>query len=173
MTVAISQDKLKQIVRYEDGKLFWLPRGYGKFDKQFSGNEAGHFDKKSQRIMIRWEGKLILAHRAIWVFHNGEIPEGMEIDHINGNPSDNRIENLRLCTRSQNTMNTKINCKNKTGVKGIIWNKLNKNWRGRLNCDKKVIEIGSFQCFGKARSAVMQARNEYHKEFANYGRRAA
>lgn len=66
------------------------------------------------------------------------------VDHINHNCMDNRKENLRVCTHSQNMMNSKIHIDNKSGYKGVYWHKTNKRWVSRINIKKKPIDIGYF-----------------------------
>ena len=63
--------------------------------------------------------KNVQVHRIVWVLNFGSIPAGMEIDHINRNPSDNRIENLRLVTRSQNGFNRRVHKQSRTGERYI------------------------------------------------------
>ena len=165
----ITQQEVIERFRYEDGKLYWLARGYARFDKQFAGKEAGGFNKTANGIIIAYKNTRILLHRVVWIYHNGEIPEGMEIDHINQDRLDNRIENLRLCYRHQNAWNTKIRFNNKTGVKGLCWNPLTNTWRARVSVNKKTITVGSFVCFEEAKRAVELARISLHGEFANLG----
>lgn len=165
----ITQAEMVSRFRYEDGNLFWLPRGNPRFDKQFAGRKAGGFSTTADAIIIAFKNTHILLHRAIWVYHNGEIPEGMEIDHISQDRRDNRIENLRLCNRHQNTCNTRRRKNNKSGVKGVCWNPLTETWRARVRANKVEVAVGSFKSLDEAEAAVRKARFELHKEFANMG----
>ncbi|HGL4295615.1 TPA: HNH endonuclease [Citrobacter sedlakii] len=86
---------------------------------------AGSIQSKGY-INIMIEGKNYYAHRLAWIVTYGETPQ--EIDHINGIRSDNRIGNLRNCTSSQNKLNSKVNTRNKSGVKGVFWHERDKRW---------------------------------------------
>jgi hypothetical protein len=168
----IAQSDLIARFRYEDGALFWLPRGNGRFDKQFAGRRAGCFSKTADAVFIGYKGTNILLHRAVWIYHNGEIPDGVEIDHINQNRRDNRIENLRLCVRAQNAWNTGLRTDNKSGVKGVCWNPLTNTWRARVRVNKVEVAVGSFKSLDEAEAAVSKARAELHGVFANMGHSA-
>jgi len=89
---------LKSKLRYEDGKLYWLPKsGPGRTGR------AGTLKKDQGYRRLRvGDGKYVSEHRLIWEMHNGPIPEGMQVDHINGIRDDNRIENLQLLTLVEN-----------------------------------------------------------------------
>lgn len=168
-TIPITQADMLSRFRYEDGDLFWLPRGNPRFDKQFAGRKAGCFNATAEMMHVSFKGTHILFHRAVWVYHNGEIPEGMEIDHINQNRRDNRIENLRLCNRGQNACNTRKRKDNRSGVKGVCWNPLTETWRARVSANKVEFAVGSFKSLDEAEAAVRKARLGLHKEFANMG----
>jgi hypothetical protein len=86
------------------GQFFW---------KKEAGTITGHGYR-----YIRVNGKMMLAHRMAWLMEYGEDPEGKLIDHINGDRLDNRIENLRIATYSQNGANAKRHSRNTSGLKG-------------------------------------------------------
>jgi hypothetical protein len=113
-------------------------------------------------------GKQFKVHRLVWAFHFGD-PGKSEIDHINGNKHDNRIENLRLSTRADNTRNVKLRSNNKSGVKGVSWHKATKKWKAQIQCDKKKIGLGYFKTIEEAKNVVMSARIKLHESFANHG----
>ena len=96
---------LNSIFEYKDGE-FISKINNGKRKKnhvvRFSKVSSGYY---STRINYNKYYK----HRLVWIYHYGEIPKHKEVDHINGDKSDNRIENIRLATRSQNNMNKKVN----------------------------------------------------------------
>ena len=91
-----------------------------------------------------------------------DCPKGYIVDHINGNKLDNRKDNLRICTQSDNTKNHVIGKNNTSGYSGIIYNKDNKNWRVRIG-DK---EIGSFFNFEDAVIARKDAEEKYFGEYS-------
>jgi len=107
-------------------------------------------------------GKRIMMHRLIM-----STPEGMDTDHINHNSLDNRKENLRICTHSQNNQNMKKPKGNKSGYKGVFWNKKNKNWRSTITCNGKQIEVGSFDNAIDAAKAYDKKSRELSKEFSS------
>ena len=87
-------------------------------------------------------------------------------DHINRNPLDNRKENLRKVTRTENNRNRTISKNNKSGVVGVLWNSRNNNWRVRIMVNKKSIEIGQFLNKEDAIKARLEAEFKYFGEFA-------
>jgi hypothetical protein len=110
---------IKDRVYYEEGKLLRLTTVNKRYLK---GSEVGH--KNTNGYIIVWDGAVRhRAHRLIWEMFFGEIPDGLEIDHINRNRSDNRIENLRLVNRSENNLNTGIRVDNTSGYKGVSFDK--------------------------------------------------
>jgi hypothetical protein len=95
------------------------------------------------------------------------ISKGMNVDHKSGNKLDNRKENLRIVTRSQNAMNRKLAKDNTSGYKGVFWDKQNKKWRARIGTNNKRINLGSFNDIKNAAIAYNEAALKYHGEFAN------
>lgn len=144
------------VLKYEyrdDGLL------YSKASKQIVGthNNEGY-------IRIRGSnGKEYRAHRIIWSLFNGEIPEGMLIDHIDGNRSNNRIENLRLATRIQNNAN-KMHTYEHGLPKGVT--KVGSKFRARLYHKGKNYSLGCFNTVEEAEEAYNKKAIEIHGEFA-------
>jgi hypothetical protein len=92
-------DLLREVFTYSnDGVLIWN-NSRGNIAK---GTIAGNVSKSTGYVMIKLNGSSYLAHRLIWVYHNKTIDNKLVIDHINNSKSDNRIENLRLVTQSEN-----------------------------------------------------------------------
>ncbi len=110
------------------------------------------------------------VHRLVWEYFNGPIPDGYEIDHVNGNPADNRIENLRLATRSQNGMNHKMHSTNTVGIKNIGTRRRGNctEFIARIRVDGKVITKSSVN-LATVQDWVDNMRPKLHGEFANGG----
>ena len=104
---------------------------------------------------------LIYMHRIIM-----GAPKGMQIDHINHNILDNRKENLRVCTASQNGMNQKCRKNTTSEYKGVYWHKQNKKWRTRININGKRIYLGSFKSEIQAAKAYDKKAKILFGEFA-------
>lgn len=119
----------------------------------------------------RWSlvhrGKRYLTYRIIWELHNCPIPEGYEIDHIDGDVGNNDISNLRLATRGQNARNRAKNKRSLPG--GISW--ANVTFCARVACDGVV-----YKKFGQDIQALLEwvkgQREELHGEFANHSVRS-
>ena len=89
------------------------------------------------------------------------------IDHKNNNKLDNTISNLRWCTNTQNSYNRQLNKNSTSGIKGINWNKINKNWRVRISFNNKEINLGSFKNIEDAKIARQLKAIELYGEFIN------
>lgn len=92
--------------------------------------------------------------------------KGMDVDHINGDTLDNRRENLRICTRSQNKMNGNLYKNNTSGYKGIYWNKRKEKWHIHLTVNQKDRHIGYYETLEEAINARNVAVKKFHGEFA-------
>lgn len=134
------------------------------------GAQAGCFCgslNKGGYLRTTVNGKLRYNHHIVWAMHHGSWPK--MLDHINGDKQDNRIENLRECTKSQNQFNQKISKVNTTGVKGVTWRADRQKYRARVRAGTKEIFLGHFDTLEQAKQAITQHRAVLHGAFANNG----
>lgn len=165
---------------YDDGlgRLIWRERPIGHFKathrwKSWNVAHAGRVlmgspvskDGSPTYLRVNILGVYHHAHRIIWEMHNGIIPEGMVIDHADGNPHNNRIQNLRLCTQSQNASNGKRRTTNRSGARGVSWFKRRSMWRATVTLGGKQQHVGYFRDFEEARLAATKAGQAAHGEF--------
>lgn len=177
----LNAENVHDLFRYEreSGKLFWKKRGLEYFatgprqanavatwNSRHAGTEITSRDAKGY-IHTRVFGKPAKAHRIIWLLVRGRWPD--QIDHINGDKSDNRIENLRDVTNQQNQRNTRRPSDNTSGVVGVMWNKKCQKWRAVISVDGRKKHLGLFDIFEEAVSArrAAEARYGFH---TNHGR---
>ena len=99
------------------------------------------------------------VHRIVWEMHRGPIPSGMEIDHINRNRRDNRIENMRLANRHEQNLNLSPR-QSGSGVTGVVFNKKDKRWQAQIGFKKKHIYLGQFLTQEAAISARRKAESQ-------------
>lgn len=118
------------------------------------GYAIRHIQKENKSVVI-------LIHREIT-----NAPSGMVVDHINGNKLDNRKENLRVCTQSQNSMNRRLFSKNSSGHKGVSWCKTKRKWQAQIMLNGKQKTIGRFHNIEDAILAYKKASQELFGEFA-------
>jgi len=143
-----SQRKLKEDFRYNAATGSFI-----RYDDNF-----GYINSKGY-CYISYEGAQYMAHRLIWKWWYGYDPE--EIDHINGDKLDNRINNLRNVDRKTNNKNSKKRKDNSSGFQGVTWHTRTNKWRSRVTIDKKQIAIGYYNSPQEA----ADARDSFIKEF--------
>ena len=120
------------------------------------------FTLQRKRYARRCEkGRTIYMHREIM-----NPPPHMEIDHINGDGLDNRKQNLRICTRSQNQRNSKKRIVKSSNFKGVCFDKTGNKWRARIYYEKKNNQIGQFDTDFEAAEAYDKKAIELFGEFA-------
>jgi hypothetical protein len=108
-------------------------------------------------------GKQKLAHRLIFESVNGKIPDGMEIDHINGIRDDNRIANLRLVNKSQNQQNrSAARADSRSGQKGVFWHKSMQKWAAKIKVGGRCIWLGYRDSLDAAKALYAEAALRYH-----------
>ena len=163
MTDELRQQYLREIFEYRDGNLYWKINKRSKMKNK----KAGYITSTGY-VHVRIDGKTYVAHRLIWVYHNGSFGD-MEIDHINRTKNDNRIENLRLATKAQNRQNVGIRKDNSTGYKGVSYRKDTKKWRVQVGVSGKQITFGYFDDIELAALVATMAREKYHGDFFNHG----
>lgn len=150
---------------YRDGALYFKTRK-PKSDKQI-GDRAGWLRENGYR-MIMLDGEEIREHRAIWVMFNGPIPEGLVIDHRDGNPANNLIENLYLVDESINHINSRLRKTSLSGFKGVCWDKEKKKWMVRLRFKNKTHNLGRYETKEDAAHVYDEKCRELFPEIATY-----
>lgn len=114
-----------------------------------------------RNVQVNGKWGSILMHRLVM-----DAPPGTEVDHINMNTLDNRKENLRVCSRSENSCNRPANANNTSGYKGVSWDKRNKKWVAQIRRDKKIIHIGYYDDAEEAARAYDEKAKGLFREFA-------
>jgi hypothetical protein len=179
-----SQTELSALLRYEPktGLLFWKKRtedmfkdaGHSaahtcsKWNSRFAGREAltkVNVGYRCGRLNYRY----VLAHRVIWKLVTGE--DAVEVDHIDGDRSNNRWSNLRSVTSSGNRRNSAKRSDNTTGVVGVVWNSARGKWMAGTHLHSGYQYLGLFDSFDDAVAArkAAERENDFHP---NHGREA-
>jgi len=166
MNDLITLEEAQNLLHYdpEKGALTWrVFRGSRAKAGDLAGTAANGY------LRVRVGDSLYYVHRLAWFIYYGKWPEN-QIDHINGNRIDNRIENLREANHSINGKNTEIHRNNTTGHSGVTWNKKRRKYVAQIKVNYKVIYLGYYTDIDGAVAARKQAEIDYgfHK---NHGRK--
>lgn len=153
--MSLTTAEVRKLFDYANGHLYWKDSARDGW----AGKRAGGINSRGY-VTVRVNGKLHKAHRLIWLWHGNELIG--EIDHINRLLDDNRIENLRICTRSQNSCNRSSHKK----TKNVFWVERLKKFVVQININKVRKHIGCFEDFELAELVAIEARNKFHKEYA-------
>ena len=140
----LSQENLKILFSYDGKQLRWRVRP--PHSRVKVGSVAGSYDRSYQRIRIN--GKNYFAHRLVWLYFYGQWPK-TQLDHINGDTMDNRIDNLREVTTQQNQRNCGMSSGNTSGVRGVR-RKQSQNWLADITINRKTKNLGTYKSFNEA-----------------------
>lgn len=160
--------------RYQEGKLFWLHDVVvGKGRRVFiTGQEAGYV-RKSEKYpyhIVSVDSHKTYRHRVVWEMFFGEIPEGYVINHINGKPGDDRIENLECIPSSENNMTHKcvnMYSTNTSGKRGVSFCSGREKWEAKAWCNGKTKHLGRYTTFEDACNARLEWENSLINKLTN------
>lgn len=178
-------EELRQLLRYEPetGKLYWKERPASMFktsdrrgpewaanmwNARYAGKEAFTARETQGYLCGGINRKVYKAHRVAWAIHHGSWPSEF-IDHINMLRDDNRLENLREATRSENSMNRGRQVNSTSGHKGVYWHKTSKKWMARARLHGKSYYLGFFDEKQDAIDAYRRHIHQIHGDYAREG----
>jgi hypothetical protein len=155
-----TQKELIELFDYHPNGI--LTSKYAKTNRKIGAvvgvkNKYGYLSAKLNK-------KTYYVHRLIWTICNGTIPEGFDVDHINGNRSDNIIKNLRLVTRQGNNQNLRSAKSNsKTKLLGACFHKRSKKFVAQIRENGKYKYLGLFDTALDAHNAYLKRKREIHE----------
>jgi hypothetical protein len=156
----LTQEEAHRLFEYRGGVLLWKIKPAMRVNV---GDVAGwRNDKGYQKIFIK--GKQWGVHKIIFLMHHGYMPE--LVDHIDNNPSNNNIENLRPANKTQNNWNAKIRKDNTSGCKNVNWHSQKRKWQVRLCINKKSVSFGLYNDLEFADLVAQEARSKYFGKFS-------
>lgn len=166
------QSKLKELFDYSDGHLIWKTSNLRGFNK--TGKSAGTINKGYLWVrtkLIDGKAKVYGLNRLVWIWHNSTIPTDMVVDHIDRNPMNNRIENLRLASSSKNAMNASGKSTRKCLLPKNVYVDYTYGeivkYRAQICKNGVVHRVGGFDTSEQANEAAKALRFTKHREFAH------
>ncbi len=159
--MALTQSRLKEMLLYDPitGLFYWrfARRGIRAGQKAGCDNSHGY-------AVISVDNTLHGAHRLAWLYMTGAMPKE-HIDHINGDRGDNRWKNLREATLKENNRSRNSNSNNKSGYRGVCFDKVRNKWKAQITVDRKTKLIGRFDTPEQASEAYKNAAKHHFGEF--------
>ena len=139
-------------------------RGQWQWNAKWAGRFAGCLNRDGYSL-IRLRSSMVMAHRLAWLLTYGE-PVPSEIDHRDGNRSNNRIDNIRAATRADNLANNRTRRDSTTGVKGVY--PMRGKFQAYIRRHKQRYYLGIFDTLEEASAARREAAERLHGEFARH-----
>jgi len=163
------KEELCEIFDYkgDEGILLWRVGHNGCVPGARAGRAVpGKNGYYTVRLTVKGVPRRFYVHRVVYAMHHGEVRT--RLDHSNGVKTDNRIENLRPATHSQNMHNARIAKTNTSGVKGVCYDKSRRKWVANVWLHNKQIHIGRFDTIEGATVACRNAREKLHGGYARH-----
>jgi predicted RNase H-like HicB family nuclease len=156
----MTQDEVKELFEYREVGLYWKE---DRYSNKVKGCLAGYLDSRMYR-KIHVNRKTYAMHKLVYLYHHGYMPD--IVDHINGCPCDNRIENLRDVSQSANAQNRSHKSKkSNTGIRNVTYNSKRNKYVVRVCCNYESKFIGEFTTLEEAEIAAKEARKKYHEGY--------
>jgi hypothetical protein len=155
--------RVSDLLSYDGGTGIFQWRGQRRGPKK-PDNTAGTIHVRGYR-QIRIDGHLYMAHQLAWLVVHGCWPEKL-VDHKNRNKADNRIDNLRLATNSQNKANCAAYRGSKSGIKGVAVTNSGR-YLARIKINDAPVHLGTFDTAEAATDAFNEAHKSVHGEFSH------
>ena len=146
------------IVSNANGRTFTID----KEDYDAVSKYAWSFDKYGYLVSFAGSNKCTKLHRYILNVTNPDLV----VDHIDHNPSNNRRSNLRVCTKSNNSCNRRMDRRNKSGITGVFWSNSRNKWIASIGYDNKKISLGEFNYINDAIATRKKAEEKYFGEYS-------
>ena len=153
--MTLDQATIREVLEDRDGVLYWRKTG----EKAGTLHHTGY-------TQISLGRKLYNAHRLMFMLHHGWVPK--VIDHVDGNRSNNKIDNLRAATWRQNLHNMKLRPNSKSGCKNVSWSAGRKKWVVQISIEGRQTNLGRFDDLELADLVATEARDKYHGAFARH-----
>jgi hypothetical protein len=153
----LTQQRLKELLDYDPatGIFVWVVAKKGTRKNKIAG-----FKRPDGYSTVRVDGKHYLLHRLAWLFMHGYFPEH-NIDHIDRDPSNNRLSNLREATQQCNLRNCKKSKANTSGVTGVYWFKRDQKWSAKISAGGKNLHLGQYSSKLDAAKARWDAERKH------------
>ena len=146
---------------YINGNFYW------KNPTSFRVKKGELAQVQGQRYLhLTINKKRYVKHKLVFFIHHGYAPK--IIDHIDGNPLNNEISNLREADKYQNTWNAKVRRHSSIGLKGVTFHPQTKKYRARIRCKHKTYSLGLFATKEEAHQAYCKASLTLHQEFGRF-----
>jgi len=162
-----NQVQLKSLLNYSpvEGNFYWKEPGPGRK----TGVPAGRLDKSTGYVRIKINQKEYYANRLAWVYTTGEDPGDLQVDHYNGDRSNNAWHNLQLLTNQQNSIKKHTLRGGSSQYRGVSWNKDRRKWQVKIQTNGKTNYLGQYDSEKEAAVvACLYAKMVYHKEHSTY-----
>lgn len=163
----LNQKTVKELMHYcpKTGVFTWKKRKEkNNWNSRYAGKVVGCMSPEGYLVTSIYN-KSYRLHVIAWLYVTGLMPE--KVDHKNRIKSDNRFLNLRVCNPSQSAHNTGLKPNNKSGYKGVRWNKQCKKWQAVVKLKYKQYHAGLFDCSYDAALAYDKKAKELHGDFAH------
>ena len=157
----ISVERLREVLNYDpETGIFTRRIAPSKSNMRFCGVVAGTTEPSGYTI-IRVDRCAFKAHRFAVAYVEGEFPPA-QVDHINGDRSDNRYANLRKATHAENHQNRTLDVRNKSGFVGVFFNKKLQKWLAHIRLNRVGTHLGCFDTPEEAHAAYLAAKAQLH-----------
>ena len=160
MSIELDQQTLKDMLTYDPGTgvFTWNIKAGNRSKGSFAGTKMSE-----GYLCVGVRKTRYYLHRLAWLYVYGTMPDGL-IDHINGIRTDNRIENLRDVSVTDNVQNIRVAKKDsKSGVLGVSWAKKSKKWRASIRINGVCKSLGHFDDIEDAKNAYVDAKRLHHR----------